>query len=68
MNWHLGQIGRVQVNLLIEPRDLRFGIYQARRYWEMGTLWLPLNLCPIPMLKILLTIACHPRREGDEAY
>lgn len=66
MNWHIGQFGRVQVNLLVEPRILYFGVFRSHRYWETGTLWLPLYISPIPMLALLLTIECRPRREDDE--
>lgn len=66
MNKHLGVRGRVGINVLFEPRDMWFGIYRAKRYWEMGKLYLPLYICLIPMCVILLTIEVDPRRQGDE--
>jgi hypothetical protein len=68
MNRHIGTIRqRVQVNLIFEPRDLWIGLFRGKSYWEMGTLWTPLYVCPIPMLAILLTVKRQPRRDHDDA-
>lgn len=67
MNRHLGVIrDRVQVNVLFEPRDLWVGVYREESFWEMGELWTPFYIAPIPTLVVLLTIKRRPRRERDE--
>lgn len=67
MNRHLGVIkGRVQVNVLFEPRDLWVGVYRKPSFWEMEELWTSFYVCPFPTLVLLLTVKRRPRRERDE--
>lgn len=46
----------VSINLLLEPRDIWIGVFVKGTYWEMGSPYLSLYVCVIPMLPILVSI------------